>query len=129
LKRCGFTLLEVMLAVLILGTALVALTRMLILGRLSADADAKRIVALSILRHEADLVHARGYSGVATEAPATVASQSGYERSITVTDAGSGLKLVTVTVAWDSPTGKAVSESVQFLVGDALLPVRSWEVP
>jgi len=118
-----------MLAVLILGTTLVALTRMLVLGRLSADADAKRIVALSILRHEADLMHARGYSSLASEPQAPIEGQPGYERAITVADAGNGLKLVTVTVAWDSPTGKAVSESVQFLVGDAVLPVRSWEVP
>ena len=128
-RRAGFTLLEVMLAVLVLGTSLVALTRMLILGRLSSDADAKRVVALSILRCEADLVHARGYDSLASEPHSAVPDNPGYARSITVTDAGSGLKRVTVTVSWVSPTSKNVSESVQFLVGDGVLPVRSWEVP
>jgi hypothetical protein len=118
-----------MLAVLVLGTSLVALTRMLMLGRLSADADAKRVVALSILRCQTDLVRARGYDNLASEQAAPVADNAGYERSITVTSAGSGLKLVTVTVSWVSATGQNVSESVQLLVGDGALPVRSWEVP
>jgi hypothetical protein len=118
-----------MLAVLVLGTSLVALSRMLILGRLSADADAKRVVALSILRREADLVHARGYDNLASELLKPVPDSPGYGRSITVADAGTGFKLVTVTVSWKSSTDKEVSESVHFLVGDAALPVRSWEVP
>ena len=128
-RRGGFTLLEVALAVLIVGTALVALTRMLTLGRLCADADAKRVVALSILREQVELAKARGYSGLDDEAASAVDGQPGYSHSLDVMNAGNGLKLVTVTVLWNSPTGLEVSESVQFIVSDAVLPVRSWEVP
>ena len=128
-RRAGFTLLEVMMAVLVLGTALVALVRMLALGRLSEEADAKRVVALSILRHEAELVRARGYDSVATEATTPVAGAPGYSRSMTAVYVGGGLKWVTVTVYWTSPTGTSVSESVQLLMGDTVLPVRTWEVP
>ena len=127
-RRAGFTLLEVMLAVLVLGTSLVALTRMLILGRLSADADAKRVVALSILRYQAELVRARGYESLASEPARPMADNPGYSRSLTVADVSAGLKLVTVTVSWVSPTGKSVSECVHSLVGDEALPVRSWEM-
>ena len=92
-RRAGFTLLEVMLAVLVLGASLVALTRMLILGRLSSDADAKRVVALSILRREADLVQARGHDSLVSE-PATSVPDS------TVSPAGS--------CRIDTPSNRAV---------------------
>ena len=127
--RAGFTLLEVMIAVLVLGTALVALTRMLALGRLSMDTDTKRVVALSLLRREAALMQERGYATLATEAEALVEDASGYSRSITVTSAGVGLKLVTVRVSWQSPTGHAASESLQLIVADTVLPMESWDVP
>ncbi|MBN1918209.1 MAG: hypothetical protein JW889_09885 [Verrucomicrobia bacterium] len=123
----GFTLLEVALAVLVLGTSLVALTRMLTLGHLCADADAKRVVALQLLREEAELLKARGYDGVANEAADAVEGHTGYLRSVTATYVGGGLKRVTVTVSWDSPTGQTASESVSFLLGDSVLPARTWE--
>lgn len=117
------------MAVLVLGTALVALTRMLRLGRLGEEADAKRAVALSLLRQEAELAHARGYDRVENVAAAPVADQPAYSRSVAAADIGGGLKLVTVTVAWESPTAGAVSESVQFLVSDSVLAVETWEEP
>jgi Tfp pilus assembly protein PilV len=124
----GFTLLEVALAVLVLGTALVALTRMLTLGRLCSDADATRVAALQILREQAELVKARGYDGVSEAAATAVEGHAGYTRSIAASYVGGGLKRVTVTVSWDSPTGTTASESVSFLIGDSVLPVRTWEV-
>jgi Tfp pilus assembly protein PilV len=127
-RQAGFTLLEVALAVLVLGTELVALTRMLVIGRLCADADAKRVVALQILREQAELVRARGYDGAVNEAAATVGDHPGYSRSVTATYVGGGLKSVTVTVTWNSPTGQIASESVGFFLGDSVLPVRTWEV-
>jgi len=126
--RCeGFTLFEVMMAVLVLGTALVGLVRMLDLGRLGLDADTKRVAALSLLRHEAALVKARGYESLANEAATSVAAEPGYARSLSVVYAGGGLKLVTVTVSWKSPTGKVVSESAQLLVADTQLPMGVME--
>jgi prepilin-type N-terminal cleavage/methylation domain-containing protein len=128
-SRAGFTLLEVMMAVLVLGTALVALTRMLRLGSLSQEADAQRAVALSLLRQEAELARARGYDGVETIAAAPVTGAPAYTRSVTAAGHGGGLKLVTVTVTWESPTAGTVSESVQLVVGDSVLPVETWEEP
>jgi Tfp pilus assembly protein PilV len=128
-KRGGFTLLEVALAVLVLGTALVALTRMLVLGRLCADADAQRVVALSILREQAERARVRGYNSLESQAAAAVDGQPGYSRSLEVASAGVGLRLVTITVFWDSPTGRPVSEAVQCLVGDAVLPTQTREAP
>ncbi len=127
--RAGFTLIEVMMAVLVLGTALVALTRMLRLGRLGEEADARRAVALSLLRQEAELTHARGYERIENVAAAPVADNPAYSRSVAAVNVGGGLKLVTVTVTWESPTAGPVSESVQFLVGDSVLPVETWEEP
>jgi Tfp pilus assembly protein PilV len=127
--RAGFTLFEVMLAALVLGTALVALVRMLNLGRVSLDADAKRAIALSLLRREAELVRARGYDALATQAAEPLADAPAYSRAITAVYAGGGLKLVTVTITWDSPTKSAVSESVQFVVADNVLPTWTWEEP
>jgi len=117
------------MAVLVLGTALVALVRMLSLGRLSADVDAKRVVALSLLRREAELVRVRDYDRLADEPAAPVEDTPGYSRSVTVAGAGTGLKRVTVTVHWDSPTGKAVSESVEFIMAETVLPFSTSEMP
>jgi prepilin-type N-terminal cleavage/methylation domain-containing protein len=128
-RRAGFTLLEVMMAVLVLGTALVALVKMLTLGRLSAEADAMRAVAHNILRREAELVQAQGYASVTDQAAAVIAGEPDYTRSVAVASAGDGLKRVTLTVSWDSPTGVNVSESLEFLVADTVLPVRTLEVP
>lgn len=126
--RGGFTLLEVALAVLVLGTALVALTRMLALGRLGADADAKRVVALSILREQAELAKARGFSGIESQAATTLDAHPGYTYSVSWLAMGSRLKVVTITVNWASPTGAAASDSVTFVAGQSVLPVRTWEV-
>ncbi len=128
-RRAGFTLLEAMMAVLVLGTALVGLVKMLTLGRLGAEADARRAVAHNILRREAELVQAQGYGSVAAQAAAAVAGESDYTRSVAVASEGVGLKRVTVTVSWQSPTGKELSESLVFLVADTMLPVRTLEVP
>lgn len=117
------------MAVLVLGTALVALVRMLTLGRLSAEVDAKRVVALEIVRNRAATLHTRGYDTLENEPVAPIPDNPGYSQSITVTAAGAGLKLVTVTVYWQSPTGIQVSESVQFLAADTVLPMRTQEVP
>jgi hypothetical protein len=102
---------------------------MLSLGRLSADVDAKRVVALSLLRQEAELVRVRNYQRIASEAAAPVEGKPGYSRSVTVAGAGDGLKRVTVTVHWDSPTGNAVSESVEFIMAETVLPVSTSEMP
>jgi prepilin-type N-terminal cleavage/methylation domain-containing protein len=127
--RRGFTLLEVMMAVVVLGTALVALTRMLALGRLAADTDAKRMVALRILRRETELVRAAGYQRVATQVAAAVPDEPGCSRAVAVASAGTGLKRVTVTVTWTSPTGATASESLEFMVADTPLPMRTMEAP
>ena len=128
-RHAGFTLLEVMMAVLVFGTALVALVQMLSLGRLGADVDAQRVVALSVLRHEAELMRMRDYHRLEDEAAVPLEDQPGYSRSLAVASAGDGLKLVTVTVHWESLTGNAVSESVQFVVADTVLPVSTKEMP
>ena len=67
-------------------------------------------VGLAAMRREAELMRVRDYEQVATEAAAPVEDRPGYSRSVTVAGAGDGLKRVTVTVHWDSPTGKAVSD-------------------
>ena len=117
------------MAVLVLGTALVALAQMLRLGRLGEEADARRAVALSFLRQEAELARVRGYRGAEDEPASPVEDNPAYSRSIAAADVGSGLKLVTVTVTWESPTVGSVSESVVFLVSDSVLAVETWEEP
>lgn len=117
------------MAALVLGTALVALVRMLNLGRLSADADHKRVVALQLLRREVEVLRVRGYEPLEAEAEQPIPDNNEYTRSVAVVPDGDGLKRVTVTVHWDSPTGSRVSESLEFMAADSVLPMRTFEVP
>ena len=125
---CGFTILEVAIAVVVLGTALVAIARMFQLGSAVTQSDRMQVVALNLLARDAELLKERDFSSIASESRRALDDYGTYEVETTVTDIDSNFKQATVTIYWNNVMGGEASQSVNLLKGASDVPVSnvSW---
>jgi hypothetical protein len=140
-RRCtslgrAFTLVELLGAVLLLGVALPPLMIAIRDGTVRQAAQNQRVVARWLAQGKLEEIIAdrhstavgRGYANVLTAtytAENPVSGFSGFSRSVTVAErnhtlsaAGTGYKLVTVTVSWMDVTRGSSSLSLQTVVTD-----------
>jgi len=105
--RDGFTILEVLVAMVILGMSLLLLLNMAMVALDGNDWSNNTTVATQLLQQKLEQLRSR-----------TVKLESGYdspdslERAWTVTDAGNRLKKVEVVVTWTDIRNNTVSNSM-----------------
>lgn len=109
----GFTILEVLLAIMIIGMALLLLLNMAMVSLDSNDWSSKSTIAnqmiqekLEQLRYEPDLSSISSGSDTA----------SGISRTWTVTDIGSYLRKIEVTVIWQNIQGDHLTNTMTAFV-------------
>ena len=117
LRRSGFTLLELMLAVSLLAIGTIAIVELLQRSQ-TASADGENVlIATNLAQRRLEELRNTAYGSLADESRASVSSPSGFsqfDRAVTVTTPYTNLKQIVVTVYWDAPgTGGEANVSLQ----------------
>lgn len=119
-KARGFTLLEIILAILLLATGIAAATFMFGRG-LYGTTDAEAVqTAVALAQEKMEDLRGTSFGSIASEARGPVSGWTGYEREVTVSQpAGTNgdFKQVVATVYW-TVTGGELSSSLTSYVAN-----------
>jgi type II secretion system protein I len=102
-ERCGFTLLEILVTLIIFTVGVMAVFELLSLA-LATGVDAENTaIAVNLSQQRMEEVRNLDFdTGIVNEAKSGVSGFAGFEREVTVTTAQTDLKQVTVTTYWTS---------------------------
>ena len=109
MPRSGFTLLEVMLALILFAVGTVAAVELLRLAQANAAQGENTLIATYLAQRRLEELRNVAYGSLANEAKATVGSPAGYSRfsrQVTVTTPYGNLKQLVVTIYWNAPGGE-----------------------
>jgi Tfp pilus assembly protein PilV len=127
-QRCtpsGFTLIEVLLAAVVMLAGIVGMMQAVTSGSEMLDVSRKQTVATQIIHGEIEKVRVSDWSEI-TALPTSAlvplnssfqASSPSFKCSRAVTDVKTDLKQVTYTVTWTGSTGRSYSRSGSTYVG------------
>ena len=96
----GFTLLEVLLALLIFTAGFVALSLAIYQGLFVSGTSESELMATNLAGEKMEEIRNQSYSTISNESRAAVSGFSSYEREVTVSTPITNLKQVTVNVYW-----------------------------
>jgi prepilin-type N-terminal cleavage/methylation domain-containing protein len=108
-RRPGFTLLEMMLAVVIFATGTVSVMEIMQRGQIAAKDGEDALAATHLAQWRLEELRNTAYASLADEAKASVSSPAGFtrfDRQVAVTTPYANLKQIVVTVYWDAPGGE-----------------------
>ena len=100
----GFTLLEILLTLLLLGVGVVSLVSAMTLILTSGGINESELVAVNLAREKIETLKNMSYSSIANETKAPVSGFTSYQREVAVTVSSANLKQITVTVYWNHKT-------------------------
>ncbi len=100
----GFTLLEILLTLLLLGVGMVSLVSAITLILTSGGINESELIATNLAQEKIETLKNTSYSGIANEAKAAVSGFSSFEREVAVTTPVTSLQQITVTVYWNHKT-------------------------
>jgi prepilin-type N-terminal cleavage/methylation domain-containing protein len=106
----GFSLMEVLLALVLFATATVASMELIQRGQAGARGGEEALIATHLAQRRMEELRNVAYASVASESLAGISSPSGYSRfsrQVTVTTPYTNLKQVVVTVSWTTQGGTA----------------------
>lgn len=101
-SRKGFTLLEVLLAVVLMAGGFIALSQAVVTGLFVSGGSEQELVAANLAQERMEDIRNTAYASVTNEARAPVAGFTTYEREVVVTTPLASMKQVNVTVYWQS---------------------------
>ena len=128
-RRCGFSIVEVAISVVVLGTALIACSQLLCLATRAGDTDESRAIALNELERRVEMLRQRDFDLLESEERVPLAEAPGIDCDIevTVTEVSQYLKKVTVVIYRQGNGVAEASESAIFYVADCAFPLtRTW---
>ena len=96
----GFTLLEVLIAVVLFTTGVVAVTGLFGAGLVNSSDAENTAVAMNLAQKRIEEIRNISYESIVNEAKADVSGFSGFQREVAVTEPLTDLKKVTVSVYW-----------------------------
>ena len=114
-RSTGFTLLEVLLALVLFGVSTVSIIEVMQHAHAGMVDGESILTAASLAQRRLEELRNTAYSSLANESKAAVSTPSGYSlfsREVTVTTPYTNLKQIVVTVYW-TVTGGETSVSVQ----------------
>lgn len=98
----GFTLLEVLLATLVITLGFFALLQVFSLGLFASRDNESVLVATQLAQEKMDEIRNKSYASIANEAKAAVTGFSDFQREVVVTTPQTDLKQVSVNVYWNT---------------------------
>ena len=96
----GFTLLEVLLALLLITLGTLALSQAFSVGLFTSAEDESILTSTNLAQEKMEEIRNKTYSSISNEARAAVSGFSNYEREVVVTTPVTNLKQVSVNVYW-----------------------------
>jgi prepilin-type N-terminal cleavage/methylation domain-containing protein len=96
----GFSLLEVMLAILLFGTGLVFLLQVVNTGLFVGGQNEDTVIAANLAQEKIEESRNAAYSAIVSEIKAVVAGFPDFKRRVDMTTPQTGLKQISVTVYW-----------------------------
>ncbi len=117
-RRRGFTLVEMMVAILLLGVGMMALAALTTTVTRANVQSSSRTVASSLAQERMERFRTEPYATIAAGNDARMVDGVAYSRTWTVAtnDPAPGLKTVSVTVSW-STRGKPHSSTLTTILG------------
>ena len=101
-KKSGFTLLEVLVAVILLAAGFIAILEATSTGFFSAAENENDLVATNLAQEKIEEERNRSFANVINEVKAPVSGFTAFQREVQVTTPQANLKQVTVIVYWNS---------------------------
>ena len=96
----AFSLLEVLLAIVLLGTGLAALLQIVNTGLFASSMNEDEIIASNLIQEKIETLKNTAYSGISDEAKAAVTGFPAFTRQVTIPPPQASLKQISVTVYW-----------------------------
>lgn len=116
--QTGFTILEAMIALVILSIALLALLRVMPVGIKGSKLAEETTTATMLAQKKIEKTRAAGYPGTGTTDGTFAAPNDNFDWEMTVSNPGiSYLRTVDVSVYWPAPLGNLGNRSGQRCVG------------
>ena len=100
MRQKGFTLLEVLLALLLFISAFTVLAEAISAGLSSGGDNENSLIAANLAAEKMEILKNTSYASIANETKAVVSDFTPFQREVGVTTPVSNLKQVTVTVYW-----------------------------
>ena len=101
MKQKGFTLLEVLLAILLFVSTFTVLAQAISVGLSSGGDNENSLIAANLAAEKMEILENTSYASIANEAKAAVSGFASFQREVTVTTPITSLKQTTVTVYWN----------------------------
>jgi hypothetical protein len=126
MRRRGYSVVEVAIAVVVLGTALIPCSRLILIAKQASDSDESGIRALNELDRKISVIRQKSFDLIDAEGRAVIdaIASPDCEAEVTVQTLPQNLKKVTVTVYHIGANGNVVEESAEFLAVDCNFPVE-----
>lgn len=118
-RKGGFSLLEVMLALLLFGTGLVFLLQIVSAGLFVGGQNENTIIAANLVQEKIEEIRNATYATLSTVTPAVeVSGFPAFTREVIVNDlvpAQTGLKQITVNVNWYAKNSLMTTTTVTYV--------------
>ncbi|OGW94264.1 MAG: hypothetical protein A3G36_03260 [Omnitrophica bacterium RIFCSPLOWO2_12_FULL_45_13] len=111
----GFSLLEIMLTILLLGTGFAMLLQVVNTGLFVGGQNEDTIIAANLAQEKIEELRNAAYPAIASEVKATVSGFSAFERQVDVTTPQTGLKQISVTVYWFAKSAETSANMVTYV--------------
>lgn len=111
----GFTLIEVICSIFILGLALVALQQMVSTGFKSSTVIEDRLIAYNLLERKMESLQQAAFVGLADETRVEISGFTDYDMAVDVTNpvgGDSNLTQIQITIYWTNALNQEMSETV-----------------
>ncbi len=110
----GFTLLELLLTLILLGAGLASLLSAISLILASGGINESEVVATHLAEEKMETLKNTSYSGIANETKAVVSGFTSFQREVAVTTPVTSLEQITVTVYWNHKSAELSKNLVTY---------------
>lgn len=114
-REKGFTLLEVLMAVLLVTLGIVTLSGAFSIGLFASGNNESLLIGTQLAQEKIEEIRNHSYASTASEARGSVSGFSAFDREVVVSTALTNLKQVTVNVYWKNKDDELSTSLVTYV--------------